>query len=47
MLSFVVAMDRNHVMGLNNDLPWRLPKDLKFFKEKTTGHTMIMGRKNV
>ncbi|ASN05557.1 dihydrofolate reductase [Virgibacillus necropolis] len=45
MLSFVVAMDRNRVMGLNNDLPWHLPKDLKFFKEKTTGHTMIMGRK--
>ncbi|WP_404452793.1 dihydrofolate reductase [Virgibacillus necropolis] len=45
MLSFVVAMDRNRVIGLNNDLPWQLPKDLKFFKEKTTGHTMIMGRK--
>lgn len=45
MLSFVVAMDRNHVMGLNNDLPWHLPNDLKFFKAKTTGHTMIMGRK--
>ncbi|WP_430785640.1 dihydrofolate reductase [Virgibacillus flavescens] len=45
MLSFVVAIDRNRVMGLNNDLPWRLPKDLRFFKEKTTGHTMIMGRK--
>lgn len=45
MLSFVVAMDRNHIIGLNNDLPWHLPKDLKFFKEKTTGHTLIMGRK--
>lgn len=45
MISFVVAIDRNRVMGLNNDLPWHLPKDLKFFKEKTTGHTMIMGRK--
>lgn len=45
MLSFVVAMDRNRVIGLNNDLPWHLPKDFKFFKEKTTGHTMIMGRK--
>ncbi|MFZ3579340.1 dihydrofolate reductase [Virgibacillus sp. DJP39] len=45
MLSFVVAMDRNRAIGLNNDLPWYLPQDLKFFKEKTTGHTMIMGRK--
>lgn len=45
MLSFIVAMDRNRVIGLNNDLPWHLPKDFKFFKEKTTGHTMIMGRK--
>ncbi|ASK63386.1 dihydrofolate reductase [Virgibacillus phasianinus] len=45
MISFVVAMDRNRVIGLNNDLPWHLPKDFKFFKEKTTGHTMIMGRK--
>lgn len=45
MISLLLAMDRNHVMGLNNDLPWRLPKDLRFFKEKTTGHTIIMGRK--
>lgn len=45
MLSFVVAMDRNRVIGLNNDLPWHIPKDFKFFKDKTTGHTMIMGRK--
>lgn len=45
MISLLLAMDRNHVIGLNNDLPWRLPKDLRFFKEKTTGHTIIMGRK--
>ncbi len=32
-------------MGLNNTLPWHLPRDLKFFKEKTTGHHIIMGRK--
>ncbi len=38
-------MDKNHVIGSNNDLPWRLPKDLRFFKEKTTGQTIIMGRK--
>ncbi|MFC2948349.1 dihydrofolate reductase [Virgibacillus sediminis] len=45
MKSLLVAMDRNHVIGLNDDLPWYLPKDLRFFKEKTTGQTIIMGRK--
>ncbi|WP_156289190.1 dihydrofolate reductase [Oceanobacillus salinisoli] len=45
MISLLVAMDKNRVIGANNDLPWYLPKDLKFFKEKTTGHTVIMGRK--
>ncbi|MFC4557335.1 dihydrofolate reductase [Virgibacillus kekensis] len=45
MISLLVAMDRQHVIGANGDLPWRLPNDLKFFKEKTIGHTIIMGRK--
>lgn len=45
MISLLVAMDRNRVIGYNNELPWHLPNDLKFFKEKTTGHTIIMGRK--
>lgn len=45
MISLLVAMDRNHVIGYENDMPWHLPKDLKHFKEKTTGNTMIMGRK--
>jgi dihydrofolate reductase len=45
MISLLVAMDRNHVIGLNNGMPWHLPKDLRFFKEKTTGNTIIMGRK--
>src|SRR4051794_17848100 len=45
MISLLVAMDRNRVIGVNNQLPWRLPKDLRFFKEKTTGNTIIMGRK--
>ncbi|WP_330948969.1 dihydrofolate reductase [Virgibacillus sp. MG-45] len=44
MLSLLVAMDRERVIGANNDLPWHLPRDLKFFKEKTTGNTIIMGR---
>ena len=45
MISLLVAMDRNHVIGLNNGMPWHLPKDLRFFKEKTTGNTIIMGSK--
>lgn len=45
MISLLVAMDRNNVIGFENDMPWHLPNDLKYFKEKTTGHTIIMGRK--
>lgn len=45
MISLLVAMDRNRLIGANNDLPWHLPNDLKFFKEKTTGNTIVMGRK--
>ncbi|RBW69672.1 dihydrofolate reductase [Bacillus taeanensis] len=45
MISFLVAMDQNRVIGKDNALPWRLPADLKFFKEVTMGHTIIMGRK--
>ncbi|MEJ8765130.1 dihydrofolate reductase [Oceanobacillus sp. HCA-5259] len=45
MISLLVAMDRNHVIGSDNDLPWHLPDDLRYFKETTTGHTIIMGRK--
>jgi dihydrofolate reductase len=45
MISLLVAMDRNQVIGANNDLPWHLPNDLKFFKEKTMGNTIVMGRK--
>ncbi|ALX47917.1 dihydrofolate reductase [Lentibacillus amyloliquefaciens] len=45
MISLLVAMDRNRVIGYQNDLPWHLPNDLKFFKQTTTGNTIIMGRK--
>lgn len=45
MLSYIVAMDENRVIGKDNDLPWYLPNDLQFFKKTTTGHTIIMGRK--
>lgn len=45
MISFIVAMDKNRVIGKNNQLPWHLPEDLKFFKRTTMGHPIIMGRK--
>ena len=45
MISFIVAMDKNRVIGKNNQLPWRLPEDLKFFKRVTMGHPIAMGRK--
>ena len=45
MLSIIVAKAKNNVIGKDNGMLWKLPDDLKRFKEKTTGHTMIMGRK--
>ncbi len=44
-LSAIVAMASNRVIGRDGDLPWRIPEDFKFFKDKTTGHIMVMGRK--
>ena len=44
-LSALVAMARNHVIGKNNTIPWRLPADLKRFKALTMGRPIIMGRK--
>lgn len=45
MLSIIVAVANNNVIGKNNTLIWHLPEDLKRFKKLTTGHTIIMGRK--
>ena len=44
-INIVVAIAANNAIGKNNKLLWHLPKDLKHFKELTTGHTVIMGRK--
>lgn len=41
----IVAMSSNRVIGKDGKLPWHLPEDLKFFKETTLGHTILMGRK--
>lgn len=45
MTTIVVAMGLNNEIGAENQLLWHLPKDLKHFKEMTTGHPIIMGRK--
>jgi len=45
MITLIWAMSRNGTIGRNNQLPWRLPADLKFFKAQTTGKTIVMGRK--
>ena len=43
-LTIIAAIGKNNELGKNNDLIWSLPNDLKFFKEKTTGHTIAMGK---
>jgi len=44
-ISFVVAVADNGIIGSNGTMPWDVPADLKFFKEKTMGHPIVMGRK--
>ncbi|KQC47615.1 dihydrofolate reductase [Geobacillus stearothermophilus] len=45
MMSHIVAMDENRVIGKDNGLPWHLPADLAYFKRVTMGHAIVMGRK--
>lgn len=46
IISLIAALTRNRVIGRNNDLPWHLPDDMKYFMQTTKGHHVIMGRKN-
>lgn len=43
-IRIVVAASENNVIGLDNQLPWHLPDDLKFFKKMTTGMPVVMGK---
>ena len=45
ILSIIVAVGENNEIGYKNGLLWHLPADLKRFRELTTGHTVVMGRK--
>lgn len=47
MLAMIVAVAANGVIGKDNQLIWRIPEDLKYFKERTTGHVIIMGRRTL
>jgi len=44
-ISMIVARSRNHVIGRDNQMPWKISADLQFFKRATMGHPVIMGRK--
>jgi dihydrofolate reductase len=45
-VALIVAMDLEKGIGKNNDLMWHLPADMKFFKQTTENHIVVMGRKN-
>ncbi len=45
-IKLIVAVSENNVIGIKNDLPWHLPNDMEFFKNKTLNSTVIMGRHN-
>lgn len=44
-MTYILAMGKNRVIGRDNALPWRLPRDMAFFKEQTMGKKVLMGRK--
>lgn len=45
IVALVAARSENNVIGTGSEIPWHLPADLSFFKQLTTGHTIVMGRK--
>ena len=44
MLSIIVAIAKNNCIGIKNKIPWHIPEDFKYFKEKTMGNTVLMGQ---
>ncbi len=46
IISQIVAASLNNVIGINNGLPWKMPNDTAYFKDKTLGHHIVMGRRN-
>ncbi|MDP2813555.1 MAG: dihydrofolate reductase [Erysipelotrichaceae bacterium] len=45
MITIIVAIGHNYVIGKDGWMPWNIPEDLRHFKEKTLNHTVVMGRK--
>ena len=45
MISLIVAMTENRVIGRDGDMPWHVSRDLQRFKRLTMGHHIVMGRK--
>lgn len=45
MISLIAAISENNCIAKDGHIPWDIPADMKFFKEKTLGHTVVMGRK--
>lgn len=45
MVTILVAYDSGRVIGFENKIPWHLPEDLKLFKKRTMGHSIVLGRK--
>jgi dihydrofolate reductase len=45
IVSLIAAVAENRIIGTGDELPWRLPADMKHFKDLTTGHTVILGRR--
>lgn len=46
-MNLIVAVDKNWAIGKNNKMMWSIPADMRFFREKTTGHVIVMGRKTL
>lgn len=46
-ISLIAAIDHNRVIGINNELPWHMPADLKFFRDTTRHKPVVMGRKTL
>lgn len=44
IINLIACMSRNHVIGINNSIPWYIPQDLTFFKDKTFNKPVIMGK---
>ena len=46
-MKLIVAVDKNWAIGKDNKIMWSIPADMRFFREKTTGHVVVMGRKTL